>query len=101
MFPHHADSGSSSQNSGPAPQRLQRIGYELLGSPETGLSASTSDDRLLNTKWRMLSAGKLMNEQTRYEAVRGRREAVSEEQRGAMLKSLLHDNTSATGYILR
>jgi uncharacterized damage-inducible protein DinB len=30
----------------------------------------TTDDRLLNTKWRMLAAGKLMSEQTRYEAVR-------------------------------
>jgi uncharacterized damage-inducible protein DinB len=30
----------------------------------------TSDDRLLNTKWRMLNAGKVMSEQTRYEAVR-------------------------------
>ena len=30
----------------------------------------TTDDQLLNTKWRMLSASKLMAEQTRYEAVR-------------------------------
>ena len=30
----------------------------------------TTDDRLLNTKWRMLSAGKLMMEQTRYEGIR-------------------------------
>ena len=30
----------------------------------------TTDDRLLNTKWRMLYAGKLMMEQTRYEAIR-------------------------------
>lgn len=30
----------------------------------------TTDDRLLNTKWKMLHAGKLMSEQTRYEAVR-------------------------------
>ena len=30
----------------------------------------TTDDHLLNTKWRMLSGGKLMMEQTRYEAVR-------------------------------
>jgi uncharacterized damage-inducible protein DinB len=30
----------------------------------------TSDDRLLNTKWRMLAAGKLMSEQPRYVAVR-------------------------------
>jgi uncharacterized damage-inducible protein DinB len=31
---------------------------------------STTDDHLLNTKWRMLSGGKLMMEQTRYEAIR-------------------------------
>jgi uncharacterized damage-inducible protein DinB len=30
----------------------------------------TTDDRLLNTKWRMLAAGKWMMEQTRYEAIR-------------------------------
>jgi uncharacterized damage-inducible protein DinB len=30
----------------------------------------TTDDRLLNTKWQMLSAGKLMNEQSRYVAIR-------------------------------
>jgi uncharacterized damage-inducible protein DinB len=30
----------------------------------------TTDDRLLNTKWRLLAAGKLMSEQTRYVAVR-------------------------------
>jgi uncharacterized damage-inducible protein DinB len=30
----------------------------------------TTDDHLFNTKWRMLSAGKLMMEQSRYEAVR-------------------------------
>jgi uncharacterized damage-inducible protein DinB len=30
----------------------------------------TSDDRLLNIKWRMLSAGKLMSEQSRYVAIR-------------------------------
>jgi uncharacterized damage-inducible protein DinB len=30
----------------------------------------TTDDHLLNTKWRMLAAGKLMSEQSRYEAVR-------------------------------
>jgi uncharacterized damage-inducible protein DinB len=30
----------------------------------------TTDDRLLNTKWRLLYAGKLMREQTRYEAIR-------------------------------
>jgi len=31
----------------------------------------TNDDHLFNTKWRMLSAGKLMMEQSRYEAIRG------------------------------
>ena len=31
---------------------------------------NTSDDRLLNTKWRLLSGGKLMSEQTRYEGIR-------------------------------
>ena len=30
----------------------------------------TSDDRLLNSKWRLLTGGKLMSEQSRYEAVR-------------------------------
>ena len=30
----------------------------------------TTDERLLNTKWRMLSAGKLMSEQSRYVAIR-------------------------------
>ena len=30
----------------------------------------TTDDHLLNTKWRMLSGGKLMMEQTRYEGIR-------------------------------
>ena len=31
---------------------------------------NTSDDRLLNTNWRMLAAGKLMSEQPRYVAIR-------------------------------
>jgi uncharacterized damage-inducible protein DinB len=31
---------------------------------------ATTDDRLMNTKWRMLSAGKLMSEQPRYVAIR-------------------------------
>ena len=30
----------------------------------------TTDDRLMNTKWRMLNGGKLMSEQQRYAAVR-------------------------------
>jgi len=32
--------------------------------------SKTTDDRLLNTKWRMLAAGKLMSEQPRYVAIR-------------------------------
>jgi uncharacterized damage-inducible protein DinB len=31
---------------------------------------NTTDDRLFNTKWRMLAAGKLMSEQPRYVAIR-------------------------------
>jgi uncharacterized damage-inducible protein DinB len=31
---------------------------------------NTTDEHLFNTKWRMLNGGKLMSEQTRYEAVR-------------------------------
>jgi len=31
---------------------------------------ATSDDHLLNTKWRMLAAGKVMSEQPRYVAIR-------------------------------
>ncbi|HEX4604090.1 MAG TPA: DinB family protein [Candidatus Angelobacter sp.] len=31
---------------------------------------NTTDDKLLNTKWRMLNGGKLMSEQTRYVAIR-------------------------------
>jgi uncharacterized damage-inducible protein DinB len=30
----------------------------------------TTDDHLFNTKWRLLSAGKLLSEQVRYEAIR-------------------------------
>lgn len=50
---------------------------ELLAQFEASLKKgcevlqNTTDDHLLNTKWRMLSAGKLMMEQSRYEAVRG------------------------------
>jgi uncharacterized damage-inducible protein DinB len=49
---------------------------ELLGQFEASVKKgrevllATSDDRLLNTKWRLLSGGKLMSEQTRYEAIR-------------------------------
>ena len=40
-------------------------------SGDTPFSArKTNDDFLLDTKWRMLSAGRLMMEQTRYEAIR-------------------------------
>lgn len=49
---------------------------ELLEQFESSLNKGrdalrkTSDDHLLNTKWRMLSGGKVMSEQTRYEALR-------------------------------
>ena len=49
---------------------------ELLGHFEASLKKgrevlqSTSDDRLLNSKWRMFSGGKLLMEQTRYEGIR-------------------------------
>ena len=49
---------------------------DLIGQFEASMKKgrevlqNTSDDRLLNTKWRMLSGGKLMMEQTRYEGVR-------------------------------
>lgn len=49
---------------------------ELLDQFEASLKKgrqvlqNTTDDRLLNTKWRMLSGGKPMSEQTRYVAIR-------------------------------
>lgn len=49
---------------------------ELLDQFEASLKKGrevlqkTNDEHLLNTKWRMLSGGKLMSEQTRYEAIR-------------------------------
>lgn len=49
---------------------------DLLNQFESSLKkgremlANTTEDRLLTTKWRMLSGGKLMMEQTRYEALR-------------------------------
>jgi hypothetical protein len=49
---------------------------ELLNQFEASLKKArevlqkTTDDHLLNTRWRMLSGGKLMMEQSRYEAVR-------------------------------
>ena len=50
---------------------------ELLDQFEASLKKGrealqkTTDDHLLNTKWRMLSGGKVVSEQTRYEAIRG------------------------------
>jgi uncharacterized damage-inducible protein DinB len=50
--------------------------HDLIDQFETALKKGrevlqkTTDDHLLNTKWRMLSAGKLISEQQRYEAVR-------------------------------
>jgi len=49
---------------------------ELLDQFEASLKKgrevlqNTTDDRLVNTKWRMLSGGKPMSEQTRYVAIR-------------------------------
>jgi uncharacterized damage-inducible protein DinB len=49
---------------------------ELIQQFETSLKKgrevlqNTTDDRLFNTKWRMLSGGKLMSEQPRYVAIR-------------------------------
>jgi len=49
---------------------------DLLGQFEASLNKGrevlqkTTDDRLPNTKWRMLAAGKLMSEQPRYVAIR-------------------------------
>ena len=49
---------------------------ELLDQFETSLKKgrevlqNTTDDHLLNTKWRMLSGGKVVSEQTRYQALR-------------------------------
>jgi uncharacterized damage-inducible protein DinB len=49
---------------------------DLLGQFEASLNKGrevlqkTTDDRLLNTKWRMLAAGKLMSELPRYVAIR-------------------------------
>lgn len=48
----------------------------------------TDDDRLLNTKWRMLSGGKPMMEQTRYEAIRE-----------AMLNHMAHHRGQLTVYL--
>jgi uncharacterized damage-inducible protein DinB len=57
----------------PQPWKTRR---ELLDQFEASLKKGrevlqrTTDDYLLNTKWRMLAAGKLMSEQSRYEAIR-------------------------------
>jgi uncharacterized damage-inducible protein DinB len=58
--------------------RLQewRTRRDLLDQFEASLkrgrevSQKTTDDHLLNTKWRMLAAGKMMSEQPRYVAIR-------------------------------
>jgi len=57
----------------PQPWKTRR---DLLQQLEASLQKGkeilqrTTDDHLFNTKWRMLSAGKLMMEQSRYEAIR-------------------------------
>lgn len=47
---------------------LQQLDASLQKGRE--ILQKTTDDRLFNTKWRMLNGGKLMMEQTRYEAIR-------------------------------
>ena len=44
--------------------------FEASLKKEREVLRETTDDRLLNTKWRMLAAGKLMSEETRYVAIR-------------------------------
>jgi len=53
-------------------ENSQRTTRAIREQPKEGREVlqKTTDDRLLNTKWRMLYAGKLMMEQTRYEAIR-------------------------------
>ena len=53
-------------------QALQALLAQFEGSLKKGREAlqNTTDDRLLNTQWRMLAAGKLMSEQPRYVAIR-------------------------------
>jgi len=48
----------------------------------------TTDDRLLNTRWRMLSGGKLMSDQIRYEAIRD-----------AVLNHMAHHRGQLTVYL--
>jgi uncharacterized damage-inducible protein DinB len=47
---------------------LEQFEASLKKGRETLMN--TNDDRLFNTKWRMLSSGKLMSEQPRYVAIR-------------------------------
>jgi uncharacterized damage-inducible protein DinB len=47
---------------------LQQLEASLQKGKE--ILQKTTDDHLFNTRWRMLSAGKLMMEQSRYEAIR-------------------------------
>jgi uncharacterized damage-inducible protein DinB len=47
---------------------LQQLEASLQKGKE--ILRKTTDDHLFNTRWRMLSAGKLMMEQSRYEAIR-------------------------------
>jgi uncharacterized damage-inducible protein DinB len=49
----------------------------------------TSDERLLNTNWRMLSAGKVMSEQPRYAAIRD-----------GVLNHMAHHRGQLTVYLL-
>jgi uncharacterized damage-inducible protein DinB len=61
------------RNSNPQESKTRR---DLLEQFEASLKKGrevlleTTDERLLNTKWRMLAAGKLMSEQSRYVAIR-------------------------------
>ena len=57
----------------PQPWKTRRdLLQQLEASLQKGKEVlqNTTDDHLFNTKWRMLSAGKLMMEQSRYEAIR-------------------------------
>jgi hypothetical protein len=44
--------------------------FESQPKERTRCPEKTTDDRLLNTTWRMLAAGKVMSEQPRYVAIR-------------------------------
>ena len=44
--------------------------FEASLSKGRAVLLGVTDERLLNTKWRMLAAGKLMSEQSRYVAIR-------------------------------